>query len=212
MSVQTVTFSMAAADRDGICTAQTLVGAGNLTITGALAAAGVATMAVARKVSLYSTGNLSGVTFTFTGTDRYGRAQTEALAGPNNSTVLTTKNFKTVSQIAANGAVGTNVECGSGNAADTPWLPVGEFGLLISVQAQPSSGASLEYSVQCTLLDPDPSLSTFDEHALSPLGLAGAENLTSGVSGVLNAPAGAIRCAVTGYTSGSLSLLVRALD
>lgn len=209
MSTLTSIWSMTTADRDGIAAAQTLVGAGNLTIDGALASGGVAALDKARRITLYSTGNLSGVTFTATGTDRYGRALTEAITGPNNSTVTSTKNFKTVTQVAASGAVGTNVECGSAAVADTAWMPVAGLGMPVSVQAQPSSGAVLEYSVQYTLLDVDVASSTFDEHSLSPLGLAGAEYLAAGVSGVLNAPVGAIRCAVTSYTSGTLSLLVR---
>ena len=52
-------------------------------------------------VTLTSTGNISGVTFTVTGTDASGAAQTEDITGPNNNTVTGSKKFLTVTQIAA---------------------------------------------------------------------------------------------------------------
>ena len=97
-----VTFSFAAADDNGICTTQTATATGgsSLTINGALATGGVATMDAPRHVSVTSTGNNSAKTFTFTGTDRFGNAITEALSGPTGGTVNGTKNFNTVTAVA----------------------------------------------------------------------------------------------------------------
>ena len=53
-------------------------------------------------VTLTSTGNISGVTFTVTGTDASGSTITEDI-GPNNSTVTGSTKFLTVTQIAADG-------------------------------------------------------------------------------------------------------------
>lgn len=104
----------AATDRDGIGIAQVRTGAGNLTITGAGAAAGVYNSGFTggRLLTLYSTGNLSALTFTVTGTDWRGDALSESITGPNNTTVTGTKYFQTVTQVAVGATIGTNVEVG----------------------------------------------------------------------------------------------------
>lgn len=93
------------ADRDGWAASQTTGGAGNLTLTGSQPT-------VPLEVSLYSTGNLSGVTFTITGVNIFGAADTEAITGPNNTTKYGQKAFASISQVAVSGAVGTAVEVG----------------------------------------------------------------------------------------------------
>lgn len=122
-------------DRDGIAAAQTLGAAGPLTINGALldldlfnrfgTRRALLGPSIERTVSLYSAGNLSGVDFTITGVDTHGQVVTESgLAGPNNSTVETTALFAIVTSIEADGAVGTNVEVGSGSSGTTGvWVP-----------------------------------------------------------------------------------------
>ena len=100
-----------------IAALQTLGGAGNMTLTGAAATFGGT--GSSQKVSLTSGGNISAVTFTITGTDSKGAAQSETLAGPNANTVFSTKFYNTVTQIAASGAVGTNTSAGVlGGAGD----------------------------------------------------------------------------------------------
>ena len=89
-----------------IAALQTLGGAGNMTL--AAAAATFGGTGSSQKVSLTSGGNISAVTFTITGTDSKGAAQSEELTGPNANTVFSTKFYNTVTQIAADAAVGTN--------------------------------------------------------------------------------------------------------
>lgn len=108
-----LTRTLAASDADGIAQAQTLPGAGSLTLNGALVVSGVAQLGVQRVVGIASTGNLSAVTFTVYGTDQAGNAISESIAGPNNNTVSTSLNFLTVTQVAASAAVGTNVTVGT---------------------------------------------------------------------------------------------------
>lgn len=110
----------AAADVDGISTAATLGGAGNLTINGALASGGSVTFDYPRNVTITSVGNDVGVTFTVTGTDETGAAQTEAIAGVSGSAAVGTKYFSTVTQIAADGATAADVSAGSGSAIAAP--------------------------------------------------------------------------------------------
>lgn len=100
------------ADRDGWAASQTAGGAGNLTLTGAQPT-------VPLEVSLYSTGNLSGVTFTITGINLFGAADSEALTGPNNTTKYGTKPFASISQVAVSGAVATAVEVGWRNSDES---------------------------------------------------------------------------------------------
>ena len=97
-----------------IAAAQTLGGAGNMTLAGTAATFGGTNLG--QKITLVSGGNISAVTFTITGTDPTGASQSEDLTGPNASTVTSTKYYNTVTQIAASGAVGTNTS--SGVAAD----------------------------------------------------------------------------------------------
>ena len=101
-------------DRDGIAQAQQMADAGNLTLNGAGAVAGVYSAGFdgGRLITVYSGGNLSALTFTITGKDKDGAAQTEEITGPNNGTATGTKFFQSVSQVAVDGAVGSDVEIG----------------------------------------------------------------------------------------------------
>ena len=105
------------ASTTSIAAAQTLGGAGNMTLAAAAGTGAFHQTDQACKVTLTSTGNISSVTFTVTGTDIAGNTLTEDITGPNNNTVTGTKFFNTVTQIAADGAVGTNTS--AGNAAGT---------------------------------------------------------------------------------------------
>ena len=107
-----ITADSQALDADGISTAATLSGAGNLTINGGLASGGSCTFSAGRIVTILSAGDDSGDTFTVTGTDVNGDAQTEDITGANAGTATGAKYFKTVTQIAASGASAGNVSAG----------------------------------------------------------------------------------------------------
>ena len=106
----------AASDDNGISTAVTLSGAGNLTINGAVADGGSVTLDDARQVIITSAGDDSGDTFTVTGTDEAGDAQTEAITGADTGVATGSKYFTTITQIAASGASAGNVEAGTGTS------------------------------------------------------------------------------------------------
>jgi|TARA_R110001592_G_scaffold74267_4_gene226075 VCBS repeat-containing protein len=118
--VQATFIAPAVADPNGISTVATLAEAGNLTINGALADGGSVTFDQPRNVTILSASNDTGDTFTVTGTDETGAAQTEAITGANNDTAVGTKYFSTVTQIACSGATGGNVSAGSGTAIAAP--------------------------------------------------------------------------------------------
>jgi len=104
-----ITADTDALDADGICQSQTSgATASTLTINGAKASGGVATLNSARQITLASAANLADKTFTITGTDVNGDTLTESLTGPNNDTVTSTKHFLTVTEIAfTDGTSGT---------------------------------------------------------------------------------------------------------
>jgi len=108
-SIKSKLFKAVSASTTAIAALQTLGGAGNMTLTGTSVSDG---SNMDTTVTLTSTGNISGVTFTVTGTDASGAAQTEDITGPNNNTVTGSKKFLTVTQIAADAAVGTNTSAG----------------------------------------------------------------------------------------------------
>ena len=112
-----ITADTQALDADGISVAATLSGSGNLTLGGALTSGGSATFDSGRVVTLLSAGDDSGDTFTVTGTDVNGDAQTEEITGANAGTATGTKYFKTVTQISTDGASAGNVSAGINNSA-----------------------------------------------------------------------------------------------
>lgn len=114
--VQARYIGPAASDDNGISAAATLSGAGNLTIGGALADGGSVTLVDARNVIITSAGDDRGDTFTVTGTDEKGDAQTEAITGANAGVATGTSYFTTITQIACSGATTGDVEAGTGTA------------------------------------------------------------------------------------------------
>lgn len=112
----------AALSSNAISTTQAVAAAGNLTITGALATAGVATMDVPRCVTITSaSGTDVTQTATFTGTDTYGIATVETVSLSGLSTVSGLKAFKTVSKVAMSAATTGNVTAGSGDKFGVPY-------------------------------------------------------------------------------------------
>tara|TARA_E500000318_G_C3438191_1_gene163893 strand:- start:27 stop:629 length:603 start_codon:yes stop_codon:yes gene_type:complete len=107
--ITTKLFKAVSASTTSLAAAQTLGGAGEMTLTGTAVNDG---SNMATTVTLTSTGNISGVTFTVTGTDINGSTVTEGITGPNNSTVTGSQAFLTVTKIEADGAVATATSAG----------------------------------------------------------------------------------------------------
>jgi len=106
-----------ALDADGISTATSVGNNANLVIGGALASGGSVTNASGRVVTILSAGNDSSKSFTVTGTDVNGDAQTESITGANAGTATGSLFFKTITQIAAVGNPAGNVSAGINNSA-----------------------------------------------------------------------------------------------
>lgn len=109
------------ADADGIATSQSPSGAGDLTLDGTYASSGTATLDVPRAVSITSDADDSGNTFTVTGTDQYGYDLSEEITGPNTTTTQGAKAFKTVTNVAIDGAAAGNVEAGTADIFGVPF-------------------------------------------------------------------------------------------
>lgn len=116
-----IKIAPAATSTTAIAAAQTLGAAGNMVLATAPTFATVTqpvtgatqAIAVARKITLTSTGNISGVNFTITGLSADGIVQSEVLAGPNNNTVTSTLYYQSPpTSIAADAAVATNTSAG----------------------------------------------------------------------------------------------------
>lgn len=104
-----------------------------MTLSGSLVTAGVATMDQARRVIVTPAANESSNFFTIVGTDRYGRPQTEVVAGVANPAVAqSTKDFLTVTSItptsngAGNASAGTNTVASSAPMI-ADWSPNGNL-------------------------------------------------------------------------------------
>jgi len=155
-NISSVSLQLAAAVSNGIAQSQAVAAAGNLTLNGSLVSGGVATMDVARRVIVASTGNESSVTFTVYGTSRDGVTQTDTITGVNISTVASTLDFKTVTRVAASAACAGNVTAGTNATGSSPWIVDNPFTaswyLAVAVAVDPSAGA-VTYTVEHTYDD-----------------------------------------------------------
>ena len=114
--VESSFIEAAAADPDGVCASQTPGSATNMTINGALADSGSVTFDQPRNLTIASAGDDSGKTFTVTGTDETGTAQTEVITGADTATATGSSFFATVTQIATSAATAGAVTVGSGTS------------------------------------------------------------------------------------------------
>ena len=178
------TYTIAAADADGICKTQTKAGAGALVLNGDLA--GV--LAIPRHISITPAANESLITFTITGTDRYDRALTETVTGGNVTLTKTTKCFKTVTGVSVSAALTGNVTVGSADSLETAWIPLDHYRQSYDAEAYISAGGSMDYEIEKTIGD------VFEDYEWN-MPIAEAVNIPT-----------AIRLKVWDHVSGNLTL------
>ena len=110
------------ASATAVCAAQAVAGAGNATIDGASASGGVAILDVARAVNVDSTDSGDTTqTVTVTGTDYWNQVQTEEIALNGTTAVAGKKAFKTITQVAVDGAMTGNLTVGSTDVIGLPY-------------------------------------------------------------------------------------------
>lgn len=117
-----VTKQLAAADADGIALSQALAAAGDLVLAGVFASGGVATLDTQRRVSILSSADDSGLTWTIYGTNQQGVAISEDVAGDNGVAVATEQDFYTVTRVHGSGATAGTVEVGTDTTGSSPWF------------------------------------------------------------------------------------------
>ena len=122
----------------------------NLTLNGSAVSGGVATFSEQVGVSIASTGNESGLSFTIVGTNYLGYTQSEVLTGPNVGTIQSVLYYMTVTSVKVSGNTAGNITVGNiGNAS--PWFPMNYNRYPASSQiCNLSPGAVLTYTVQFT--------------------------------------------------------------
>lgn len=143
-----------AADDNGIAASQSTAGAGNLTINGALASGGVATLDAPRQVLITSAGNDSGITFTVYGTTYGGHTVSETVTGGSTAAVATNTDFATVTRVYASGATAGNVIVGTNTKAGSSWVRLDSWAFP-QTAIQCNASGTVNYTVQVTMDDPN---------------------------------------------------------
>lgn len=165
----TLSKSLATADADGISTTQTPLAAGDLTITGALASGGVATMDTQRRVIITSAGNDTSKTFTIYGTNGDGAAIYEAIAGGNIAAASTTLDFLTVTRIAVSAATAGAVTAGTNGIGSTVWVAVTPHISQAQLNVACKVAGTINYTVEYTYQDVNYAPNSAFAYSLPPI-------------------------------------------
>ena len=196
MRPKSKTYVITATDADGIAQSQTPTGAGALTLNGILISGGILTLSVGQHVSVTCAGSDAARTFTFTGTDNFGNALTESLAGSAASVTNGTKNFKTVTSVTVDAATAGAVTIGVLGVLETPWIPLDHYQTPFSVTFHVDIGTAT-FSVQGTLDD-------VQDNTITPSAYTVQASGTSDVVGAITSPTKAVRLSITAFTTGDI--------
>lgn len=144
-----------AADADGIAQDQAIAG-GALTLNGALVVSGVGQLGAQRQVILTpgAGDDLTGITFTLTGTDDNGTVMTEQIAGTNNTVMTSVLSYHTITSVSASvaGGAGERVSVGTNGVGASLPIPMDQYvpDFSATLAAILRSGA-VNYTVQFTM-------------------------------------------------------------
>jgi hypothetical protein len=145
---------LTAAAPTGIALSQSLAATGPLTLNGAYATAGVATLPQPGRVGIVSAGNDSGMTWTITGTDRASSVISETLAGANAGAAQSVLDYATVTSIVGSAATASTVTAGTTGVAATGWVRLDDWSMS-QTAIQCTASGTVNYTVQSTLDDPN---------------------------------------------------------
>lgn len=200
---KTITLTPVALDVDYISTSEAL------TTPWALQLDGITTFTTPQHVTLTSSTDESGQTFTIVGTDRYGGAQSEGLVGGTAAaTVTSVLNYATVTSITGT-ADASLMTAGVDGTCESGWFVLNyrgnDFSVGLGLDFTLGTGvgtASVEHTFQNVLttgfVEGDATVYVHDSIVSKSADFDG--NYTN--------PPVACRLAVTAYTSGSISLHV----
>ena len=216
MAVKKRTLNIAALDddADGVSLSQTPGGAGNLTITGALASGGVATIAAAQPITITSAADETARTFTISGTDADGVTISEAVTGANAGTADSVAYFKTVTQIAVDAATTGAVTAGplKTNGGVSPSLEVvlSEFPneFVESMFTQVSAGATLTYSIEMTDDEKNDTFTNSWSTDANWVAISAFSGKSASIAALHTIPCFGLRINLTANTSGTVRMRV----
>lgn len=175
-----------AAVANSIALTQTPLAAGDLTLAGALAVGGIATLTVSGQVTITSAGNDSGKTFTIYGTSNSGSIISEAIAGGNVAAVTSVLSYKTITRIAVSAATAAAVTAGNAQSGNTDWIPLDLYVPNQVTNISASVTGTINYTVQYTNEDPWDNTLAQQVVPLSVAALVGATtSQTSGLNQTL---------------------------
>jgi len=164
-----------------------------------LASGGVYTADYARQITIVSDGADNGRTFTVTGTDANGDAQTEAITGPSTATVESAKYFKTVTSIAVDDACAGSISSGIVDEFVTSVIPLNYRNAGPATVSIEGISGTINISVQQTFSDVlgDPAnIVWFACHS-------DITTITANAHAQLNTHASGVRLVCNSYSSGA---------
>jgi len=214
MTIKTYTATIAALsdDADGICASQTPAagGAQNLTIAGALASGGVATLAAAQLVTITTAADETGRTFTITGTDADGNAQSETVTGVNNTTVSTVYYYKTVTTVSVDddtaGAIIVGTVASNGAVSPTIEVNLNEHGDNFKYLLHGVITGSTTQAVETCVSPPSEFVSV--QKSGTWIAATTFTGKTASFASLANLPAKTVRLKLSSYTSGGATLTI----
>lgn len=160
-----VVFTYTPLDDDTDALANDITGAGPWVPTTTVLSDGLAHL-----ISINSAAELAGITFTLTGTDADGFAQTEDVVGPGAGlTVYSTKFFKTLTGVSASGTLGASTaDIGYKDDCVSPTYPLNwresSFGVSLGVNVEGTINYTVQHCLQ-RMSDGAPSTLTWWPHA-----------------------------------------------
>lgn len=187
-------------DPDGLAKAQAVASATNVVLDGDLIVGGTWATGdtLARLMTILSSLDDTGITFTVTGTNVNGVAQTDVITGVNNNTATGVLYFKTVTSVVTSGAATGNVSVGFAGGAETPWVPLNHYNSDAATVSIESISGTLDVTVQSSFSDiqnPDATIDWFPVTALSNVSADTRSNITD--------HAACVRIIINSYTNGA---------
>jgi VCBS repeat-containing protein len=199
-----------AADADGIAQSQTPGAAGNLTINGANASGGVATITAAgqeRPVLLTTAADETTKTFTAYGLNATGSAISSSVAGVNNSTVQFPLNFYKVTRVAVSAATAGAVTVGTTNAVYTRTTLPNMHAQPVQIGIQCDVTGTVDFDLEYSLDDPNGSAGPAGVTWITDADIDGD---TANVAKVLNIPIQALRLKLNSGSGSVVTTMIQA--
>lgn len=94
----------------------------NVALTLTAAATGAALLATPRELTFTSAADLSAITFTIVGTDRWGSPATGTIVGPNANTVTSKTIWRAITSITPSATSASTVSVGNPQRVVSPWV------------------------------------------------------------------------------------------